>query len=52
MAQGRMVKPIYGDDKLVIFTLPRGPDEVRLVSREQCIPPAATAWRRPAHLLK
>ena len=41
--KGRMIKPIYGDDKLVIFTLPRGPDEVRLVSHAQS-PTEACPW--------
>jgi hypothetical protein len=43
MAKGRMTRPIYGDDKLVIFTLPRGADEVRLVSRAQS-PTEARPW--------
>ena len=43
MAKGRMVKPIYGDGNLVIFTLPRGADEVRLVSRAQA-PTEARPW--------
>ena len=43
MAKGRMVKPIYGDDKLVIFTLPRDAKEVRLVSRAQS-PTEARPW--------
>ena len=33
LAKGRTVKPIYGDSDLVIFILPRGAREVRLVSR-------------------
>jgi hypothetical protein len=33
VVKGRSVKPIYGDGDLVIFTLPRGAREVRLVSR-------------------
>ncbi len=45
MAKGRMIKPIYGDDKLVIFTLPREADEVRLVSRAQS-PTEARPWLR------
>ena len=43
MLQGRMIKPIYGDDKLVIFTLPPSADEVRLVSRAQP-PTEARPW--------
>jgi hypothetical protein len=43
MFQGRMIKPIYGDDKLVIFTLPRRAGEVRLVSRAQA-PTEARPW--------
>ena len=43
MFQGRKIKPIYGDDKLVIFTLPRRADEVRLVSRAQA-PTEARPW--------
>jgi len=43
MAKGRLAKPIYGDDKLVIFTLPRGAKEVRLVSRAQS-PTEARPW--------
>jgi hypothetical protein len=43
MAKGQMIRPIYGDDKLVIFTLPRGPDEVRLVSHAQS-PTEACPW--------
>ncbi len=43
MAKGRVIKPIYGDDKLVIFTLPRDAKEVRLVSRAQS-PNEARPW--------
>ena len=43
VAKGRMIKPIYGDDKLVIFALPRGAGEVRLVSRAQS-PTEARPW--------
>ena len=41
--QGATVRPIYGDDKLVIFTLPRDAKEVRLVSRAQS-PTEARPW--------
>jgi hypothetical protein len=43
MVNGRTVRPIYGDDRLVIFTLPRRADEVRLVSRAQS-PTEACPW--------
>jgi len=43
MAKGREIKPIYGDDRLVIFTLPRDAKEVRLVSRAQS-PNEARPW--------
>jgi hypothetical protein len=43
VAKGRTVKPIYGDSDLVIFTLPRGAREVRLVSRAQS-PTEARPW--------
>jgi hypothetical protein len=43
VAKGRSVKPIYGDDDLVIFTLPRGAREVRLVSRAAS-PTEARPW--------
>ena len=43
MAKGRAVKPTYGDDKVVIFTLPPGADDVRLVSRAQS-PTKARPW--------
>jgi Hint domain-containing protein len=43
VAKGRTLKPIYGDDKLVIFTLPRSAREVRLVSRAQ-LPTEARPW--------
>ncbi|HME20157.1 MAG TPA: Hint domain-containing protein [Acetobacteraceae bacterium] len=43
LAKGRTVKPIYSDGKLVIFTLPRGASEVRLVSRAQS-PTEARPW--------
>jgi hypothetical protein len=33
VARGRQLKPIYGEDGLYIFPLPRGAGEVRLVSR-------------------
>jgi hypothetical protein len=39
----RTVKPIYGDSNLVIFNLPRGADEVRLLSRAQA-PSEARPW--------
>jgi hypothetical protein len=39
----RTVKPIYGDSDLVIFNLPRGADEVRLLSRSQS-PTEARPW--------
>jgi hypothetical protein len=35
VAKGRTVKPVYADDRLVIFSLPRGAREIRLVSRAQ-----------------
>jgi hypothetical protein len=41
--KGRSVKPVYGDDRLVIFTVPRGARDVRLVSRAQS-PTAARPW--------
>jgi hypothetical protein len=41
--KGRSVKPIYGDDRRMIFTVPRGAREVRLVSRAQS-PTAARPW--------
>jgi hypothetical protein len=34
-AKGRLVRPIYADGDLVIFTLPRGARDARLVSRAQ-----------------
>jgi hypothetical protein len=43
VAKGRSVKPIYGDGDLVIFTLPRGVREVRLVSRAAS-PTEARPW--------
>jgi len=43
LAKGRVVKPIYRDEKLVIFTLPRDAKEVRLVSRAQS-PNEARPW--------
>ncbi len=43
LAKGRSVKPIYGDGDLVIFTLPRGAREVRLVSRAAA-PTDARPW--------
>jgi hypothetical protein len=43
LAKGRAVKPIYGDSDLVIFTLPRGAREVRLVSRAGS-PTEARPW--------
>ncbi|HEY2617103.1 MAG TPA: Hint domain-containing protein [Acetobacteraceae bacterium] len=43
LAKGRSVRPIYGDDDLVIFTLPRGAREVRLVSRAAS-PTDARPW--------
>jgi hypothetical protein len=43
LVEGRIVKPIYGDERVVIFTLPRGADEVRLVSRGQS-PTQARPW--------
>ena len=42
-AKGRTVKPIYGDGGLVIFTLPRGAREARLLSRAQP-PTEARPW--------
>jgi hypothetical protein len=39
----RTVKPIYGDSNLVIFNLPRGANEVRLLSRAQS-PTEARPW--------
>jgi hypothetical protein len=39
----RTVKPIYGDSNLVIFNLPRGADEARLLSRAQS-PTEARPW--------
>jgi hypothetical protein len=43
IAKGRPVKPVYADDRLVIFSLPRGAREVRLVSRAQS-PTMARPW--------
>jgi hypothetical protein len=43
IAKGRMVKPIYRDEQLAIFALPRGSREVRLVSRAQS-PTCARPW--------
>jgi hypothetical protein len=43
LAKGRTVKPIYSDSDLVIFTLPRGAREVRLVSRAGS-PTEARPW--------
>jgi hypothetical protein len=43
LANGCTAKPIYGDDRLVIFTLPRGAREVRLLSRAQA-PTEARPW--------
>jgi hypothetical protein len=43
LARSRTVKPIYGDRDLVIFTLPRGAREVRLVSRAAS-PTEARPW--------
>src|SRR5262249_21584067 len=34
-AKGRDIKPMYSDRDLVIFALPRGATEVRLISRAQ-----------------
>jgi hypothetical protein len=42
-ANGRTVKPIYGDDRLAIFVLPRGAREARLLSRAQS-PTEARPW--------
>ena len=43
MAKGQTVRPIYGDDRLVIFALPRDAKEVRLVSRAAS-PTEARPW--------
>jgi hypothetical protein len=43
LANGCTAKPIYGDDRLVIFILPRGAREVRLLSRAQA-PTEARPW--------
>jgi hypothetical protein len=50
VAKGRSVKPIYGDDKLAIFALPRGATEARLVSRAQS-PTQARPWLEDRRLL-
>jgi hypothetical protein len=42
-AKSRTVKPIYGDDRLAIFVLPRGAQEGRLLSRAQS-PTDARPW--------
>jgi hypothetical protein len=42
-AKGRTVKPIYAERDLVVFTLPRGVREVRLLSRAQP-PTEARPW--------
>ena len=39
----RTIKPIYGDSNVVIFMLPRGASEIRLLSRAQP-PTEARAW--------
>jgi hypothetical protein len=41
--EGRSIKPIHSDDRLVIFTVPRKAPSVRLVSRAQS-PTAARPW--------
>jgi hypothetical protein len=50
VAKNRHVKPIYGDDKLAIFALPRGATEARLVSRAQS-PTRARPWLEDRRLL-
>ena len=49
-AKGRAVKPVYSDKALVIFALPRGANEVRLVSRAQS-PTAARPWLEDRRML-
>jgi len=43
MANGRTVNPVFSDSNRVIFVLPRGASEVRLVSRAQA-PTEARPW--------
>ncbi len=43
IARGRTVKPIYGENGLYIFALPKGATEVRLVSRSAA-PTDARPW--------
>ena len=43
LADRRTVKPVFGDNDHVIFVLPRGAREVRLVSRAQ-LPTEARPW--------
>ena len=43
VADGRTVKPVYNDDDRVMFMLPRGAREIRLVSRAQS-PTEARPW--------
>ena len=43
LADRRPVKPVFSDSNLVIFTLPRGAPEVRLLSRAQS-PTEARPW--------
>jgi hypothetical protein len=43
VAKGRVVRPMYGENGLYIFVLPKGATEVRIVSRA-CSPVGARPW--------